>query len=72
MAVNHNIGGIKNIFNNANKVPDLINTDPIPNPYDKFIDYNSLRSSTFDSRRANGVFIWNLHTWGSSTHEVGE
>lgn len=70
MAVNRNIGEIKNIFENAKKVPGLINIDTIPNSYDQFTDYNSLRGPIFDDENSNNIFIWGQHKWGSNINRV--
>jgi hypothetical protein len=70
MPVNRNIGKMQNIFDNALKVPDLINYEPEPDPYQQFTDYNDLRCSQCDDRHANGFYIWGLHKWGSAGNRV--
>jgi len=69
MAVDNNIGGFKNIIDNANKVPSLMNTEPMGDPDLQFTDYNSVRSSDNDAH-SHGYFIWGVNKWGSANNLV--
>jgi hypothetical protein len=71
MPVNHNIGALRRAVEYANKVPSLINTNPIVDPYIPFnSELLSALSGKADDPNSIGMFIWGVDTWGDTTKKV--
>jgi hypothetical protein len=68
--VDHNIGGFRRIIENSNKVPSLINREPMANPYDAYnVDIKLLLDNDPDPKLQDG-FICGFDQMGGTKKAI--
>jgi len=70
MSVNQNIGLLRRSIDYANRVPSLVNIDPIQDPNIPFNSELKMLLTDKDDPNSVGIFIWGIDKWGDNTKKV--
>ena len=70
MSVNQNIGLLRRAIDYANRVPSLVNINPILDPNIPFNSELLELLTDKDDPNAVGMFTWGIDKWGDNTKKV--